>query len=68
MNNLWIPDGMKDSPANVNRFGFCENLIESLDRIFAEFLPINIIKNIHAMFSKANSKEVMMISGKAAVA
>jgi len=34
VNNLWIPDGMKDVPAN--RFAFRENLIESLDRIFAE--------------------------------
>ena len=32
VNNLWIPDGMKDLP--VNRFRFRENLIESLDRIY----------------------------------
>ena len=32
VNNLWIPDGMKDVP--VNRFRFRENLIESLDRIY----------------------------------
>lgn len=34
VNNLWIPDGMKDVPAN--RFGYRDNLIESLDRIYAE--------------------------------
>lgn len=34
VNNLWIPDGMKDVPAN--RFAFRENLIESLDRIFED--------------------------------
>ena len=34
VNNLWIPDGMKDIPAN--RFRFRANLTESLDRIFEE--------------------------------
>jgi L-rhamnose isomerase len=32
VNNLWIPDGMKDTP--VDRFAFRRNLIESLDRIY----------------------------------
>jgi L-rhamnose isomerase len=34
VNNLWIPDGMKDIPAD--RFRYRANLIESLDRIFEE--------------------------------
>jgi len=34
INDLWIPDGMKDIPAN--RFAYRANLIESLDRIFEE--------------------------------
>ena len=34
VNNLWIPDGMKDLPAN--RKLFRENLTQSLDAIFAE--------------------------------
>ncbi len=33
-NNIWIPDGMKDIPAN--RMIYRENLKESLDRIFEE--------------------------------
>ena len=32
VNNLWIPDGMKDLPAN--RFLYRKNLIDSLNRIF----------------------------------
>jgi L-rhamnose isomerase len=34
VNNLWIPDGMKDLPAN--RRLFRENLTQSLDAIFAQ--------------------------------
>ena len=34
VNNLWIPDGMKDMPAD--RFSFRANLIESLDSIFED--------------------------------
>lgn len=34
VNNLWIPDGMKDVP--VDRFGFRESLLESLDRIYED--------------------------------
>lgn len=37
VNNVWIPDGMKDSP--VDRKGPREVLAESLDQIFAESLP-----------------------------
>jgi L-rhamnose isomerase len=33
MNNLWIPDGWKDEPAD--RLGPRERLVESLDRVFA---------------------------------
>lgn len=35
--NVWIPDGMKDLPADRN--GYRQRLEESLDRIFAEELP-----------------------------
>lgn len=37
VNNIWIPDGMKDSP--VDRKGPRALLAESLDLIFAESLP-----------------------------
>lgn len=33
INNLWIPDGFKDLPAD--RLGYRERLIESLDRVYA---------------------------------
>lgn len=33
VNNLWIPDGMKDLPAN--RFKYREHLLDSLNQIFA---------------------------------
>jgi L-rhamnose isomerase len=39
MHNTWIPDGAKDSP--VDRLGFRERLLESLDAVFAEKLPGN---------------------------
>jgi L-rhamnose isomerase len=35
--NLWVPDGAKDSP--VDRMGYRQRLIESLDESFAEKLP-----------------------------
>lgn len=38
--NHWIPDGMKDIPAN--RLLYRENLIESLDRIFSFDTPHNL--------------------------
>lgn len=37
LTNLWIPDGMKDTPAD--RRGPRERLVESLDAIFAKRLP-----------------------------
>ena len=37
VNNVWIPDGMKDIP--IDRKGPRETLAESLDSIFAESLP-----------------------------
>ena len=40
LNNVWIPDGMKDIPAD--RLGPRMRLLDSLDRIFAEKLP-NVI-------------------------
>jgi len=36
--NIWIPDGMKDTPAN--RQAFRKRLVESLDEIFQEKLPV----------------------------
>jgi L-rhamnose isomerase len=36
VNNFWIPDGMKDQPAD--RLGYREILVESLDEIFSESL------------------------------
>jgi L-rhamnose isomerase len=40
LNNVWIPDGMKDIPAD--RLGPRMRLMDSLDQIFAEKLP-NVI-------------------------
>ena len=39
VNNLWIPDGMKDNP--VDRKSPRDLLTESLDLIFAESLPVS---------------------------
>ena len=39
VNNLWIPDGMKDNP--VDRKSPRDLLAESLDLIFAESLPVS---------------------------
>jgi L-rhamnose isomerase len=39
VNNFWLPDGMKDSPAD--RWGPRERLKESLDLIFAASMDIN---------------------------
>jgi L-rhamnose isomerase len=45
VNNLWIPDGMKDLPAN--RKLFRENLTESLDKIFSEkFSPEHMLDTL----------------------
>ncbi len=41
--NLWIPDGMKDLPAD--RFGPRRLLVESLDAIFGENMP-NLIDSV----------------------
>jgi L-rhamnose isomerase len=38
--NLWVPDGMKDTPAN--RFAPRERLMESLDTIFKEQISSNL--------------------------
>jgi L-rhamnose isomerase len=46
--NLWIPDGMKDTP--VDRVGPRERLLESLDRIFAE--PIDRAYNLDSVEGK----------------
>ena len=46
--NLWIPDGMKDTP--VDRVGPRERLIESLDAIFKE--PIDPAHNLDAVEGK----------------
>jgi L-rhamnose isomerase len=46
--NLWIPDGMKDTP--VDRLGPRERLLESLDRVFAE--PIDPAVNLDAVEGK----------------
>jgi L-rhamnose isomerase len=46
--NLWIPDGMKDSP--VDRVGPRERLLESLDTIFGE--PIDPALNRDAVEGK----------------
>jgi L-rhamnose isomerase len=37
VHNLWIPDGAKDSP--VDRSGYRERLLESLDSIYADKYP-----------------------------
>ena len=46
--NLWIPDGMKDTPAD--RVGPRERLIESLDAVFGE--PIDAAVNLDAVEGK----------------
>ena len=46
--NLWIPDGMKDTP--VDRVGPRERLTESLDAIFKE--PINPTHNLDSVEGK----------------
>ena len=46
--NLWIPDGMKDTP--VDRVGPRERLLESLDAVFAE--PIDPALNLDAVEGK----------------
>lgn len=46
--NVWIPDGLKDSPAD--RLGYRQRLAASLDAIFAEKLDPS--KNIDAVESK----------------
>ena len=46
--NLWIPDGMKDSP--VDRVGPRERLLESLDTIFKD--PIDRSHNLDAVEGK----------------
>ena len=46
--NLWIPDGMKDTP--VDRLGPRERLVESLDAVFAE--PIDPAFNLDAVEGK----------------
>ena len=46
--NLWIPDGMKDTP--VDRVGPRERLIESLDAVFSE--PIDAAVNLDAVEGK----------------
>lgn len=37
LTNVWIPDGMKDLPANRSRYR--QRLVESLDQVFAAELP-----------------------------
>jgi L-rhamnose isomerase len=37
VHNLWIPDGAKDSP--VDRMGYRDRLLQSLDEIYAEAFP-----------------------------
>ena len=46
--NLWIPDGMKDSP--VDRLGPRERLIDSLDAVFRE--PLDAGVNLDAVEGK----------------
>ena len=46
--NLWIPDGMKDTP--VDRVGPRERLIESLDAVFAE--PLDPAVNLDSVEGK----------------
>lgn len=46
--NHWMPDGFKDTPAD--RFGPRQRMLESLDAVFAE--PIPVQENIDALESK----------------
>ncbi len=43
VHNLWIPDGCKDTP--VDRYGYRALLKDSLDQIFAEEIPGNLLKD-----------------------
>jgi L-rhamnose isomerase len=43
VHNIWIPDGAKDSP--VDRTGYRNRLLESLDAIFAERIPAHVIED-----------------------
>lgn len=43
VHNLWIPDGCKDTP--VDRYGYRALLKDSLDQIFAEAFPGNLLKD-----------------------
>lgn len=43
-NNIWIPDGLKDIPAN--RLAYRKNLIESLDRIFEKKLDREYVRDV----------------------
>jgi len=43
VHNIWIPDGAKDSP--VDRTGYRTRLLESLDAIFAERIPADVIED-----------------------
>jgi L-rhamnose isomerase len=42
--NIWVPDGLKDIPAN--RLVYRQNLIESLDRIFEKKLDRKYIRDV----------------------
>lgn len=44
INNIWIPDGFKDIPAN--RFAFREYLEDSLDQIFEERYPKEYVRDV----------------------
>ena len=47
INNLWIPDGFKDLPAD--RLGYRERLIESLDRVYARPLdPAHVLDAVES--------------------
>jgi L-rhamnose isomerase len=46
--NVWVPDGMKDQPAD--RQGFRQRLADSLDQVFAE--PLDVAHNIDAVECK----------------
>ena len=41
--NLWIPDGMKDIP--VDRMGYRQRLLHSLDEVFSEKFPAEHMKD-----------------------
>ncbi|KAH3746116.1 L-rhamnose isomerase [Pelomyxa schiedti] len=43
VNNLWIPDGFKDLP--VDRIGYRQRLVDSLDVIYKEKLPANCVRD-----------------------